>query len=67
MSEKVIRDKLAEFYGHMHVTSDLYLVNLDQFNVTTNNRKVTAFLECYFGDKWVPLNSEFSYTKKIKR
>ena len=67
MRQKVIRDKLAEFYRHMNVTSYLYLVNLDQFNLTKNNRKITTVLEFYFGDKWVPLNNEFSYTKNIKR
>ena len=36
LKQKVKRDKLAALYRHLNVTVNLYLIDLDQFKLTTD-------------------------------
>ena len=54
----------------MDVTSNLELINLNQFNDTKNVRKGTRISKLQNGDKWVPLKKQtdqFIFFKNIKR
>lgn len=54
----------------MDVTSNLDLINLNQFNDTKNVRKGTRISKLQNSDKWVPLKKQtdqFIFFKNIKR
>ena len=43
LKQKVKRDKLAALYRHLNVTSNLDLINLDRFKLTTDPKKGASF------------------------
>ena len=51
---------MATFYRHLNVTSNLDLINLDQFKLGKDPKKGAIIFELYNGDKWVPLTKQTS-------
>ena len=51
LKQKVERDKLAVLYRHLNITSNLDLINLDQFKLTTDPKKGATFFGLYNGDR----------------
>ena len=45
-------------YGHLNVTGNLDLINLNRFKLTTDAKKGATIFEFYNGDRWVPLTKQ---------
>ena len=55
LRQKVKQNKLITLHRHLSVTSNLDLINLDQFRLETDSKEGAKVFEFYNGDKWVSL------------
>ena len=58
LRQKVKRDKLAALYRHLNVRSNLDLIDLEQFTLTTDPRKGVTVFEFDNSDWWVALTKQ---------
>ena len=70
LKKEVKWDKLAPLYRHLNVKSNIDLIDLHQFKLTTDTKRRATIFEFYYGDRWVPLTKqtgEFFCSKNFKR
>ena len=58
LTKEVKRDKLAPLYRHLNVKSNIDLIDLHQFKLTTDTKRRATIFEFYYGNRWVPLTKQ---------